>query len=207
MQTAILKLRAAMPVVLWLVFVLLFAAVLAMTIMFAMANGGYSLLFIGHIAGGTIFLSLGALQFLARVRDKHRRFHRINGRIMLVAALVSIGCLYAMLPNSKCNACLPSQIAVTTLWLVSIVAAWLAIRRGDIAAHRLHMARGFVSAAYFLAVRLMDHLIGLDRLLPFVKDEAARFANSDWMIWVIPVLLIEAVTRTTTGRTLSRAAA
>lgn len=207
MHSAILKTRAAMPVVIWLVFVLLFAAVLAMTITFALARGSYSWLFIGHIAGGTVFLGLGALQFLARVRDRYRQFHRINGRIMLIAALVSIGCLYAMLPHSKCNACLPSQIAVTTLWLVSIVAAWLAIRRGDIAAHRLHMARGFVSASYFLVVRLMDHLIGLERLLPFVIDESARFANSDWMVWVIPVLLIEAVTRTTAGRRLSRAAA
>ncbi len=207
MQTPILKFRSAIPVVLWSVFVLLFATVLAMTIKFAMSHGGYSLLFIGHIAGGTVFLGLGALQFLARIRDKYRSFHRINGRIMLVSALISIGCLYAILPNSKCNACLPSQITVTTLWLVSIVAAWLAIRRRDVAAHRLHMARGFVSAAYFLVVRLMDHLIGLERLLPFVKDESAKFANSDWMVWVIPLLLIEAVTRATAGRTSLRAAA
>jgi len=207
MQTAINKLRTAIPVFLWLVFFLLFSVVLIMTTKFGMAHGGYSLLFIGHIAGGTIFLGLGAFQFLARIRDRFRRFHRVNGRVMIVAALVSIACLYAMLPNSKCNACLPSQITVTTLWLASIIAAWVAIRRGDITAHRIHMARGFVSAAYFLIIRTMDHLIGLERLLPFVKDETAQFANSDWMAWVIPVLLVEAVTRTITGRQRVRAAA
>jgi len=207
METAIPGWRTAASVVLWLVFTVLLAGVLALTIAFAMGNGGYSLLFIAHIAGGTVFLGLGALQFLARVRDRYRRFHRVNGRIMLVAAVVSIGALYAMLPNSQCNACLPSQIAVTTLWLVSIVAAWLAIRRGDVAAHRLHMARGFVAASYFLLVRLMDQVVGVDRLLPFVTDQAARLANSDWMVWVIPVLLVEVVMRATAPGASSKAPA
>lgn len=195
MQSVILKTRAAIPYGLWLVFVLLFAVVLAMTIHFSPMRSNYNGLFIGHITGGAIFLGLGCLQFQGRIRNRFPRFHRINGRIMLIAALVSIGCLYALLPSSQCNACLPSQMAVTTLWLISIAAAWLAIRRGDIAAHRLHMIRGYVSASYFLVVRLVDRAIGTDRLLPFVEGEAARLANSDWIAWVIPVLVIEAIAR------------
>jgi uncharacterized membrane protein YozB (DUF420 family) len=201
------RVRSAVPAVLWAGFVLLVAAVLAATITYARSRGGYSWLFIGHIAGGTIFLGLGALQFLARVRERYRRFHRINGRIMLVAAIVSIGCLYAMLPNSACSACLPSQIVVTTLWLVSIAAAWMAIRRGDVAAHRVHMARGFVSASYFVLVRLMDQVVGVDRLLPFVADESARIAYSDWLVWLVPVLIVEVVMRSTTGATAARSVA
>jgi len=204
MQRALHLFREAIPFALWAVFFVLFALALTLTVKFALSRGELSLLFLGHIGGGTIFLGLGALQFLARVRNRHMGFHRINGRIMLVAALVSIVCLYAMLPNNQCNACMPSQITVTTLWLFSIVAAWIAIRRGDIGAHRLHMARGFVSASYFLIVRLVDQVIGLERLLPFVNSEDGRLANSDWLAWVVPVLVVEAITRLTTTRVVSR---
>lgn len=203
MQKVLHLLRESLPFALWMGFFLLFAVALTLTVQFATSRGELSLLFAGHITGGTIFLGLGALQFLARVRNKHLQFHRINGRIMLVAALVSIGCLYAMLPGSLCNACIPSQIAVTTLWLLSIVAGWLAIRRREIAAHRVHMARGFVSASYFLIVRLVDELIGVERLLPFVNSEDGRLANSDWLAWVVPVLVVEAITRATTTRSVA----
>jgi uncharacterized membrane protein len=204
MKRALHLFRQAIPFVLWAGFFLLFSLALTLTIKFALSRGELSLLFLGHITGGTVFLGLGALQFLAQVRNRYMRFHRINGRIMLVAALISIGCLYAMLPNSQCNACMPSQITVTTLWLFSLVAAWIAIRRGDVAAHRIHMARGFVSASYFLIVRLVDQLIGLERLLPFVNSEDGRLANSDWLAWVVPVLVVEAITRLTTTHVVAR---
>lgn len=189
------RLKAATQIFSWIVVLSVFAAVLALTVGAAQARGGYSPLFLGHIAGGTVFLGLGALQFIAVIRDRFRRFHRANGRVMLVAALVSIGSLYAMLPDSQCRACLPSQVTVTTVWLLSIVAAWLAIRRGDVAAHRLHMARGYVSASYFLLVRLMDHVVGVERLLPFVENKDAQLAISDWLVWVVPVLVVEVALR------------
>lgn len=61
------------------------------------------------------------------------------------------------------------------------------------------MARALVAGSYFLLIRLFDHLIGVERVLGFEPEAAVRFANSDWLGWLIPMILVETFMALTTG--------
>ena len=52
------------------------------------------------------------------------------------------------------------------------------------------MTRAFVLAAYFVFVRLMDKY-GMDAIVPFASSKDAQNAHSDWLAWVIPLVLVE----------------
>jgi len=142
-----------------------------------------------HIAGGCVALLIGALQFVAPLRSRFRRYHRRAGYVYVVAALASVGGLFALMPL-RYTVFLPSQVVVALLWLLSVGLAIRAIRAGNILVHQHNMARGYLFAAYFVTVRLVDrYLMGL--LVPFVQSEDARLAHSDWLAWFWPLVVLE----------------
>lgn len=146
--------------------------------------------FIAHMAGGTVVLLLGPLQFISLIRERFQKFHRTAGKIYIAASLISIGALFFnILPTGECTPCRPSNYVVTTLWLLSVIAAWLSIKIHDIETHRAFMMRGFVFAAYFILVRTYG-----DAVMPYLPGEpndAGQWANSDWLTWVLPLLVLE----------------
>jgi uncharacterized membrane protein len=159
------------------------------------ANFGETLLsnqlwFVVHMIGGIAVLLLGPTQFIPMIRDKFRGYHRTAGKVYIIASLLSIAALYLnILPMSECPACRPSNYVVTTLWLLSVVAAWLSIRIHDVSTHRAFMMRGYVFAAYFILVRTYG-----DALMPYLPGEpndAGQWANSDWLTWILPLMLLE----------------
>ena len=75
--------------------------------------------------------------------------------------------------------------------LTTDVRAWRAARRKRFLTHRHNMTRAFVIATYFVGVRLMDRL-GLGAMTFLTASKDAQFAHSDWIAWVIPVVLVEA---------------
>ncbi len=102
-----------------------------------------------HIVGATVFCMVGAFQFVPRIRERHPRYHRLAGRLLLVpaglAAALSGLWMSAFYPR-------PADVgdAVTAIRLVfgsamvgSLVLAVRAIRRGRVGAHRAWMARGY----------------------------------------------------------------
>src|SRR5688572_30972026 len=52
-------------------------------------GGGMSLPVILHVVGATVFVVLGALQFSARFRRRRPSWHRIAGRVAILAALLA----------------------------------------------------------------------------------------------------------------------
>lgn len=146
--------------------------------------------FYAHMLGGSLVLILGPLQFIGAIRNRFYRYHRVAGYIYLAGSVLSVAALIRILALPGCDACLPSQLTAVFLWILCAGVAIWAIRRGNILMHQHNMARSFVFASYFLLVRLLDRF-GIERLLPFVKTEDARIANSDWLAWVIPLLLVE----------------
>jgi hypothetical protein len=77
-----------------------------------------------------------------------------------------------------------------SLWAVCAAVAVHAIRRKHVLTHQHNMARAFVIAVYFVIVRIVDqHLMWA--LEPFSKIEGARFAHSDWLAWVLPIIGVE----------------
>jgi uncharacterized membrane protein len=138
-----------------------------------------------HFLGGGLALLIGAAQFNAQFRAARPALHRGIGRTYLVAVLFAGTGGLAMATRSQGG--LPAHTGfalLAVLWLATALVAWRAIRAGDVARHRLWMARNF--ALTFAAVTLRAEL-GLLLLagVPF----AEAYATVAWLCWV-PNLLV-----------------
>lgn len=102
---------------------------------------------VAHIVGSSVFLVLGALQFAPSLR--RRRWHRISGRIVAPAGLVSaLSALWMTLfydmPASVTGPGLAAvRIVLGTAMAAAIVVALVAIRRGDVRTHSAWMTRAY----------------------------------------------------------------
>ncbi|MFH8251660.1 DUF2306 domain-containing protein [Microbacterium sp. B2969] len=100
-----------------------------------------------HIVGSSLFMLLGALQFAPSLR--RRRWHRISGRIVAPAGLASaLSALWMTLfyafPSAVTGPGLSAIRIVLALTMAgAIVAAFIAIRRGDVATHGAWMTRAY----------------------------------------------------------------
>ncbi|MFF2371192.1 DUF2306 domain-containing protein [Agromyces sp. NPDC058110] len=101
---------------------------------------------IAHIIGSTVFLLVGALQFAPSLR--RRRWHRLAGRVVAPAGLVSAasGLWMAVaydLPSNSGLALMLIRIVLATAMAAAIVFAFLSIRRGDVRTHSAWMTRAY----------------------------------------------------------------
>jgi uncharacterized membrane protein YozB (DUF420 family) len=142
-----------------------------------------------HIAGGVVVLLLGPLQFWKRFRTANMRLHRIAGKLYIIGSLLATVCLIRLLPYSECRDCIPSQTVVTSLWFLSTIAAWWTIKRKNVKAHKQFMARSYLFAFYFVAIRLIDK-VGAN-FADSLTIDSGLFANTDWFAWVVPLLFLE----------------
>jgi uncharacterized membrane protein len=108
-----------------------------------------------HILPGALFMILGPLQFVRRIRAPHLQFHRWSGRVFVMASIV-IGVsglvMGILMPIGGV-----SETAATTffslLFLYAVVRAFLEIRRGRIAQHREWMLRTFAVGLAIATIR------------------------------------------------------
>ncbi len=113
-----------------------------------------------HILPGMIFLVLGALQFVKKIRLNYINFHRWSGRIYLSLGLVIGLSAIAMSYTIRFGGYVETA-AVTvfgSFFLFSLGKAYCHIRRKEFASHREWMIRAY---AIGLAVATMRPIIGL----------------------------------------------
>ncbi|WP_239065981.1 DUF2306 domain-containing protein [Microbacterium hibisci] len=102
---------------------------------------------VAHIVGSSVFLVLGALQFAPSLR--RRRWHRLAGRIVAPAGLVSaLSALWMTvfydMPASVTGPGLAAvRLVLGTAMAAALVAAFVAIRRGDVRTHSAWMTRAY----------------------------------------------------------------
>jgi uncharacterized membrane protein len=109
---------------------------------------GFPLPLVMHIVGATTFALVGSLQFVPRVRRRHRAWHRRAGRLVAVAGLlVAISALWMTLfyePQPGTGALLfLLRLVSAPAMAACLVLGVAAIRRRDIAAHRAWMIRAY----------------------------------------------------------------
>lgn len=110
--------------------------------------GSFPLPLLVHIVGATLFALVGVLQFVPRIRRRHRTWHRRAGRVLVVAGLlVAISALWMTLFH-EAQPGTGDLLYVLRLVFGSAMAACLvlgfaAIRRRDIEAHRAWMIRAY----------------------------------------------------------------
>lgn len=183
----------------WAVYGALLILALVATIAFSPLRETYDWRFFLHIAAGGVFLGLAPFQFIGAVRRKFPKYHRMAGRVLVVAALLAIFSTFALHTTPLGTGILPSQTVLLLIWLGSVLAAVWCIRHGDVVWHQRHMARAVVAGAYFLLIRIVDRFIGVDAILGFEENPSIQFVNSDWLGWLIPMIAVEIFMVLTTG--------
>jgi uncharacterized membrane protein len=100
-----------------------------------------------HAVGSSVYLVLGALQFVPSLR--RRRWHRIAGRILVPAGLTAalsgvwMAVFYAIPTEMNGPALIVMRLVLGTAMAAAIVLAFLAIRRGDVRMHSAWMTRAY----------------------------------------------------------------
>ena len=101
-----------------------------------------------HIIGATIYCSVGAFQFAPRLRARYPRWHRLAGRVLVVAGLTAalaglwMAQFYAIVPADNCLLHAFRLLAGSGM-AASLVLGFLAIRRGDVGTHQDWMRRAY----------------------------------------------------------------
>jgi uncharacterized membrane protein len=141
-----------------------------------------------HVFSASLALLLGPLQFSTRLRGARPVLHRWIGRTYLSVGVLVGGLSGLYLAASAYGGPVARLgfASLAVLWLFTGVAAFRAIRGGDIAAHRRWMVRNF--ALSFAAVMLRLYV-------PAAAVAGAAFAPSyaliAWLCWVPNLLFAE----------------
>ena len=108
-----------------------------------------------HIVPGLLFMVLAPLQLLRSLRTRRPAWHRWAGRVVVAAALVIGVTALVMSPQMAIGGLL--ETAATSffgaLFLYSLARGFVAIRRGNIAEHRIWMIRMFAVGIAVAAIR------------------------------------------------------
>lgn len=165
---------------------------------------GHRALTLVHILPGFLFMVLGPLQFVRRIRSRHLRFHRWSGRVFVSLGLV-IG-VSALAMSFKTSIGGVNETVATTLFaivfLFDLVKAFVHIRRREIARHREWMIRAY---AIGLAVATIRPIVGVffatSPLTHLTPHEF--FGTAFWLGFTIHLIAAEAWINYTRGMNLA----
>lgn len=102
-----------------------------------------------HIICSVLFCILGAFQFNARFRSRHRVWHLLAGRLVIFCGLAAAisGCwmahFYPLTPHSQHRLLYVFRMLIGGFMAASILLSLMAIRRKSIAQHRAWIMRGY----------------------------------------------------------------
>ncbi len=104
---------------------------------------------IAHIIAALLFSMVGAFQFAAEVRRRWPRWHRIAGRVVLVAGIVValsgmwMTAFYPFPPALQGTLLFTVRMIVGAGMIAALALAVATIRRGDVTSHRAWMMRAY----------------------------------------------------------------
>jgi uncharacterized membrane protein len=167
-------------------------------------GGGMSLPVILHVVGATVFVVLGALQFSAGFRRRRPTWHRIAGRIAILAAVLAAGSgfwlAFATLSDYSPLLFLFRLLAAAGLALC-VILGFRAIRQRRLAQHRAWMIRAFAiglgAATQVFTLGFGEGIFGRSELSVALLNGAG---------WAINLIVAERVIRRTPRRAARPAA-
>jgi len=132
-----------------------------------------------HIIPGSLFLILAPFQFSSRIRNRHIRFHRWSGRLIIViAVLAGLFGLFLGVPFQFTGTTASSAgILFGVLFLIALVRAFIAIRRHDLQRHREWMIRAFSIGIGISTVRIVGGIL-------FLITRAVSFEMLGLSFWI-----------------------
>jgi hypothetical protein len=145
-----------------------------------------------HVVGATVFVVLGAVQFSTSFRRRRPRWHRIAGRVAILAALLAAGSglwlAFTTLPDSSLLLFFFRLLAAAGLAL-SIILGFRAIRQRRLPQHRAWMIRAFAvglgAATQVFTLGFGEAIFGRTELSIAVLNGAGwaiNLAVAEWLI-------------------------
>lgn len=142
----------------------------------------------GHIVPGVVYLLGAPLQLSHRFRSRHYRLHRRLGRVLLGCALLSgvlsvvLGVVFAWGGGAETTA----TLVFGSWFVVALLLAFRAIRRGQVRQHRRWMVRAFAVGLGVATIRIWVGLFtGIQIGLLGMGDETmpvrATFGIAFWL--------------------------
>ena len=137
-----------------------------------------------HILPAMLFMVLGPLQFVPRLRSRYPQMHRWSGRIFLAASAV-VGISGLKLAFGKTIGGLDEIAAITlfgTFFVISLAKAlWHALRR-EFTQHREWMIRGYAIGLAVAAIRPIMGTFFAAALMSGHKPQPAEFFGTAFWI-------------------------
>ncbi len=141
-----------------------------------------------HAFASIVALTLGPLQFSARLRQTHTNLHRWLGRTYLAVGVL-VGGLSGLYMSQYAFGGPVARLGFALLalaWLYTGIRAYLAVRRGAIGEHRKWMVRNF--SLTFAAVTLRFYLPS--SMVAGIEFELA-YPVIAWLCWVPNLVFAE----------------
>ena len=162
-----------------------------------------------HIVPGVAYLVLAPLQLWRRFRVRHLRLHRLIGRIILPAGLVSGVFAVAVGIGFAYGGPLEAAASVVfgAYFVAALALAYRAVRHRDIAGHRRWMIRAFAVGLGVGTIRIWIGLFQLVGLLS-IQDNAGTvwFGVAFWLALLMHAVAAELYLRARPAANPDRAA-
>jgi uncharacterized membrane protein len=142
-----------------------------------------------HVFSSILVLMAGLTQFSDHVLKEQRNLHRIVGRIYAFN-IIFINFPAGMIMAVYANGLLPSKIAfiiLDTLWCWFTVKAVIAIRKGDIIAHKQYMIRSYALTCSAITLRTWKIILSAT----LISDPLLLYMVDAWMGFVPNLLFAE----------------
>jgi uncharacterized membrane protein len=146
-----------------------------------------------HLAGGSIALLVGPLQFFRRIRKRWPQLHRWIGRVYVLSVVIAaigafrLGVVRHPVLGFGFSAAL---FLMGVAWVAATAMAYVAIRRRAFDIHSQWMVRSYILTFSFVSFRVIiasTGALGLMRIAP-PTELAPMFV---WAAWVLPLLVAE----------------
>lgn len=155
---------------------------------------GERALVLAHVVPAMLFMVLGPLQFVRRLRAKHPRLHRWSGRVFLAASAV-VGITGLRLALGDTVGGLDEKAAIFlfgTLFLIALAKALWHARRREFAQHREWMIRGFAIGLAVATIRpIMATFFAAAVLRGHIPRPAQFFGTAFWIGFTLQMIAAE----------------
>jgi uncharacterized membrane protein len=112
-------------------------------------------LLIPHTLAGIFALLIGPINFSSRIRNRYLKFHRVLGRIYVIAVLIGAATGVALASGRPG---FPGTCGQAAAWVVCTTAAFITARNRHIVQHRQWMARSYAVTFTFVSSRVLNLL-------------------------------------------------
>lgn len=160
-------------------------------------NNLYYPLLVAHVLFGTVAMVTACFQIWPAFRARHRRGHRLTGRIYVFAGALPAGLLglYIGWHTAAGPSVRVANLVGSALWLtVTIAGLWMA-RQRRFGEHRRWMSRSFALAMSIVLSRVVN-VVATIVLTPEVdttfggREELMHYSAASIGVWLSPLLLL-----------------